>query len=54
VKSYLDDLPKIAALSQQQTQTLNIAANHQKTPVEVDATQAAIDIDLVFKGKQNG
>ena len=43
VKSYLDDLPKIAALSQQQTQTLNIAANHQKTPVEVDATQAAID-----------
>ena len=43
VKSYLDDLPKISALSQQQTQTLNIAANHQKTPVEVDATQAAID-----------
>ncbi|OTG87694.1 hypothetical protein B9T31_04135 [Acinetobacter sp. ANC 4558] len=43
VKSYLGDLPKIAALSQQQTQTLNITANHQKQTVEVDATQAAID-----------
>ena len=42
-KAYIEGLPKIAALSQQQTQTLNIAANHQKTPVEVDATQAAID-----------
>ncbi len=42
-KAYIKGLPKIAALSQQQTQTLNIAANHQKTPVEVDATQAAID-----------
>lgn len=42
-KAYIEGLPKIAALSQQQTQTLNIAANHQKIPVEVDATQATID-----------
>ena len=49
VKSYLDDLPKIAALSQQQTQTVQIAANHQKqgqyTPEDLEvAKQMGIDL----------
>ena len=49
VKSYLDDLPKIAALSQQQTQTVQIAANHQKqgqyTPEDFEvAKQMGIDL----------
>ena len=43
VKAQIESLPKIAALTQQQTSQVDLAANHQKTPVEVDATQAAID-----------
>lgn len=44
VKKYISDLPKIAALTQQQTQQVSIAANHQeKTPPAVDDIQSSID-----------
>lgn len=43
VKSYLGDLPKIAALNQQQTQTVNIAANHQQPTPAADEVQSLID-----------
>lgn len=41
VKSYLGDLPKIAALSQQQTQTVNIAANTQTAAYTPEALEVA-------------
>ncbi|MEG2262994.1 MAG: phage protease [Acinetobacter sp.] len=43
VKSYLGDLPKIAALNQQQTQTVNISANHQQPTPASDEVQSLID-----------
>lgn len=43
VKSYLGDLPKIAALNQQQTQTVNISANHQQPTPAADEVQSLID-----------
>lgn len=36
VKKQLESLPKIAALTQQQTSQVNLAANHQKTPAVDD------------------
>ena len=41
VKSYLADLPKIAALSQQQTQTVTIAANTQTAAYTPEALEVA-------------
>lgn len=41
VKSYLGDLPKIAALNQQQTQTVNIAANTQTAAYTPEALEVA-------------
>lgn len=41
VESYLGDLPKIAALSQQQTQTVHVAANSQQ-PVQPTAEYLAV------------
>ena len=41
VKAQIEALPKIAALNQQQTSQLNLAANHQQTPV-VDEVQAEV------------
>lgn len=44
VKGYIADLPKIAALTQQQTQQTTIAANHQQQPTPpVDEVQSSID-----------
>ena len=41
VKSYLGDLPKIAALNQQQTQTVSIAANTQTAAYTPEALEVA-------------
>lgn len=48
VKSYLEDLPKIAALTQQQTQTTRTPANHQQGQFteEDHAVAAAMGMDL--------
>lgn len=43
VKAQIESLPKIAALTQQQTSQVNLAANHQQTPPLVDDVQASID-----------
>ena len=43
VKGYLADLPKIAALTQQQTKQPHISANRQNPTPLVDSTQASID-----------
>lgn len=42
VKAQIESLPKIAALTQQQTSQINLAENHQQTPA-VDDVQASID-----------
>jgi len=43
VKAQIEALPKIAALTQQQTDQANLAKNHQQTPPAVDDVQASID-----------
>ncbi|WP_421427791.1 phage protease [Acinetobacter pittii] len=48
VKAHLESLPKIAALTQRQTEQVNLAANHQQQPVVDDittsiATQLGLD-----------
>lgn len=43
VKAHLEGLPKIAALNQQQTQTVHIAANHQQPTPAADEVQSLID-----------
>lgn len=40
VKAHLESLPKIAALTQRQTEQVNLAANHQKQPVVDDITNS--------------
>lgn len=50
VKSYLGDLPKIAALNQQQTQTVDIAANHQQPTPVADEVQSLIDSQFGLQG----
>ncbi|MCL9676958.1 phage protease [Acinetobacter sp. ACZLY 512] len=42
VKAHLEGLPKIAALTQKQTQQLNLAANHQQHQQPVDDITASI------------
>jgi phage I-like protein len=42
VKAQIESLPKIAALTQQQTSQVNLAANHQQTPL-VDDIQSSIN-----------
>jgi len=48
VKTQLESLPKIAALTQQQTSQVDLAANHQQTPPPVDDVQASIDAQFGF------
>ena len=43
VKTHLEGLPKIAALTQQQTSQVNLAANHQQQTPPVDDVQASIN-----------
>lgn len=47
VKAHLESLPKIAALTQRQTEQVNLAANHQQQPVVDDiATSIATQLGL--------
>ena len=43
VKTQLEGLPKIAALTSQQTQHIDLGGGQTKTPPDVDDVQAAID-----------
>lgn len=45
VKAHLESLPKIAALTQRQTEQVNLAANHQQQPV-VDEIATSIASQL--------
>lgn len=43
VKAHLESLPKIAALTQQQTSQVNLAGNHQDQTPPLDDVQASIN-----------
>ncbi|MBF7683921.1 phage protease [Acinetobacter sp. B5B] len=53
LKAHLDHIPKIAALNQRQTQTLNLADNNQR-PVQHDDTTLSIASQLGLDAKDLG